>query len=109
MRGCAPGRVRWRIAAPCSEGNRAGSVGPSALAEWRDGQLLWTLGRDDGKAADHLVVDLRSGRVVESRKPAKPGPLRLRDGPFLTITRSEADKATYLNALSPQLDTLVYA
>lgn len=102
------GRVRWRIAAPCAEGNRAGSVGQSALAEWREGQLLWTLGRDDGKAPDHVVVDLRSGRIVESRKPAKPGPLRLRDGLFLTITRSEADQATYLNALSAQLDSVAW-
>ncbi len=102
------GRVLWRTSAPCDDGNRNGSVGESALHEWQDGQLLWALGRNDGKPADHLIIDLRNGRVLGKRNPAKRGAVRQRDGVFLSITHSEREQTTYLNGMGPQLETLLW-
>lgn len=102
------GQVRWRITAPCDTANRRGSVGHSSLHEWRPGQLLWALVREDGQPPDHLVVDLAKGALVGEQRPARPGAVRERDGVFLSITRSEKDQVTTLNAMGPTLDRLLW-
>jgi outer membrane protein assembly factor BamB len=98
------GRVLWRLAKPCREGGRNGSVGISALHEWKTGQVLWALGREDGKPADHMIVDLRNGAIVGTVKPVRLGALRQRDGVFLSLSKSKLEQTSYLNGISPQLD-----
>jgi outer membrane protein assembly factor BamB len=98
------GRVLWRNATPCREGARNGSVGITALYDWRPGQVLWVFNREDGKPADHMIVDLRNGAILATVKPIRRGPLRQRDGVFITVSYSKQDQATYLNGMGPELD-----
>ena len=98
------GKVLWRNAKPCREGGRNGSVGITALYEWKPGQVLWVFNREDGKPVDYMIVDLRNGAIVGTVTPPRRGALRQRDGVFITVSNSKQDQALYLNGLSPQLD-----
>lgn len=98
------GRVRWRNPKPCVEAGRNGSVAGSALHEWKLGQVMWALDREDGKPPDHMVVDLRNGAIMGIVKPARAGAVRQRDDVFISITRSQQAQTTYLNGMSSQLD-----
>jgi outer membrane protein assembly factor BamB len=98
------GKVLWRNAKPCREGGRNGSVGITALYEWKPGQVLWVFNREDGKPVEYMIVDLRNGAIVGTVTPPRRGALRQRDGVFITVSNSKQDQAIYLNGLSPQLD-----
>lgn len=104
----ASGKLLWRIPAPCDAGNRAGSMGNVALHELPSGEILWIYPRDDNGPTDFFVVDPAAGRIVRSLQPIKRGPTSGHDGPFIVLTQSSADNTSYLNALNPSLDKILW-
>ncbi len=99
----ATGKVRWRIGTVCDQGSRAGSMGRARFYELDARTALFTLGRDDGKADDYYVVDVRAGRILRTLSPLKRGIWTWQDGVFTVITRSTQDQETYLNGLDADL------
>jgi hypothetical protein len=101
------GKVRWRIASLCQEANRNGTMGSVDFHEYGPGRVLFRFAREDGTGNDWLVIDLKTGRILEKLKPTKLGPTTEVGGVFSVITASKANQRSYLNLLSPKLDRIV--
>ncbi|AMW06156.1 PQQ-binding-like beta-propeller repeat protein [Gemmatimonas phototrophica] len=101
------GMVRWRLAAICQEANRNGSMGSVSFHEAGPGKVLFAFRREDRPATDWMLIDLKTGRVLEQYKPVKSGPTTEVGGAFSVITTSRENQRSYLNVLSPTLDRIV--
>jgi outer membrane protein assembly factor BamB len=66
------GKVRWRNAAICDVGARAGTMGTANFQEAGPGKVFFALSRTDGKPADLHIIDLKTGRILEILAPWCP-------------------------------------
>ncbi len=102
------GKVRWRLSAICDEGHRAGTMGSASFHEAGPGKVLFALGREDGKGTDWMLLDLKTGHVLDRWQPVKRGPTSEIGGAYLVTTASKENQRSYLNALAPGLDRIVW-
>ena len=102
------GKLRWRNAAICDVGARAGTMGNANFQEAGPGKVFFALSRTDGKPADLHIIDLKTGRILEILAPVKRGPTNEVGGVFTVITASKEAQRTYINVLSPRHDRIVW-
>jgi outer membrane protein assembly factor BamB len=102
------GRTLWRIGSICEEGNRAGTMGSVRFHGLSEHEVLMIHGREDGRPADVVVVDVRTGRFVRTLTPAKRGPTGVYPGVFTVLTQSTQEGTSHLNAFSADFSTLLW-
>lgn len=102
------GRFVWRIASICAAGNRRGSMGQVAFHELPSGEVLLIYPRENGEPTDHYVIDVKAGRIVRTLTPARRGPTRSAGGVFTVVNQSTANGHSYISALSPEMDRIVW-
>jgi len=102
------GKVRWRLPSVCDEGNVAGTMGSASFHEAGPGKVLFALRREYQPGTNWMLLDLKTGRVLERLQPAKSGPTSEIGGAYVVTTASKESQRSYLNALSPRLDRIVW-
>lgn len=102
------GKVLWRISSVCATGHRRGTMGNVSFHELPTGEVLWIYARENGEPPDYYVLDVKAGRIVRTLTPAKRGPTRELGGVFTVLTQSTPEQTSYINALNPNLDTIVW-
>ena len=102
------GKVRWRLPAVCDESQLRGTMGSASFLEAGPGKVLFALGRGYDPITDWRLIDLKTGRILERPQPAKKGPTSEIGGAYLVTTASKEHQRSYLNALSPSLDRIVW-
>ena len=101
------GKMRWKLASICQEANRNGSMGSAAFHEAGPGKVFFALRREDRPGIDWMLIELKTGRVLEQYKPVKNGGTTEVGGAFSVFTTSKEKQRSYLNLLSPKLDRIV--
>lgn len=102
------GKTVWRIGEICAVGQRRGTPGVAGFHELPSGEVLMVYPRDNGEPTDHYVIDVKTGRIVRSLKPALRAPLRGHVGMFTAPTQSRADGVSILSGLGPALDEVLW-
>jgi outer membrane protein assembly factor BamB len=102
------GKVRWRLPAVCDEGQLRGTMGSASFLEAGPGKVLFALDRGYGTGTDWRLIDLETGRILERPQPVKRGPTSEIGGAYAVTTASKENQRSYLNALSPSLDRIVW-
>jgi outer membrane protein assembly factor BamB len=101
------GKLRWRMATICQDANLNGTMGTVSFHYAGPGKVLFALQRNDRPVIDWMLLDLKTGRVLEQYTPVKRGPTVEVGGAFSVLTASRENQRSYLNLLSPKLDRIV--
>lgn len=102
------GKVRWRLPSVCDEASVRGTMGSVGFHEAGPGKVLFAIRREYQPGTNWMLIDLKTGRVLERWQPVKSGPTSETGGVYLVTTASKEKARSYLNALSPGLDRIVW-
>ncbi|MFT4256379.1 MAG: PQQ-binding-like beta-propeller repeat protein [Pseudoxanthomonas sp.] len=102
------GKTIWHIGSMCAVGNRRGSTGNVAFFDMPSGEVLMVYPRDDGGPTDYYVINVKTGRIVRSLKPAANVPLRGLGGIFTGVNQSKADGVSNLMSFNAELDQVLW-